>query len=117
MWTHKKSLRSRTKRPRRKQSKFITPDLALVGGKLMPFVAGPDDPLSRAERLGEEYAAMQDDHDAEVSQFLQRASFVADQFRRRPIEFERLQVHPFFKQLGLKPKDRRRSTIFSSCVR
>jgi hypothetical protein len=36
-----------------------------------------------------------------VGQFLQRAYFVAGQFRRRRGDFERLQVHPFFKQSGL----------------
>jgi hypothetical protein len=40
-----------------------------------------------------------------VGQFLQLAYFVALQFRRRPGEFERLQVHPFWKQLGQKPRD------------
>jgi hypothetical protein len=109
MWTHKKSLRLRTKRTRRKRSKFITPDLCLVAGKLMQFVANEDSPLSAAEHLRREYAELQDDHDAAVRQFLQRAYFVAVQFRRRPIEFERLQVHPFWKQSGQKPRDRTRS--------
>jgi hypothetical protein len=109
MLIRNKSHPSWTRRRRRKQSKFVTPDLALFQGKLMPFVAGPDDPLSRAERLGEEYAAMQNDHDTAVRQFLQRAYPVADQFRRRRGDFERLQVHSFFKQSGLKPRDRKRS--------
>jgi hypothetical protein len=45
---------------------------------------------------------MADDSDAAVSQFLQRAYFIVVQFWRRPYEFERLQVHPFSKQLGQK---------------
>jgi hypothetical protein len=106
----KKSVESRTKRTRRKQSKFITPDLALFQGKLLHFVAGPDDPLREAERLRGEYAAMQDDNDAAVREFLQRAYYVADQFRRRRGDFERLQVHPFWKQTGQpQPRDRTRS--------
>jgi hypothetical protein len=109
MLIRKNSVGSRTKRRRRKRSKFITPELSLVAGKLMPFVANEDSPLTAAERLRGEYAAMADDHDAAVRQFLQRAYFVAVQFRRRPIEFERLQVHPFFKQSGQTPRDRKRS--------
>jgi hypothetical protein len=73
MWTHKKSLRSRIKRTRRKQSKWLTPDLSRDHGQLLHFVANKDSPLSAAERLGEEYAAMADDHEAAVRQFLQRA--------------------------------------------
>jgi hypothetical protein len=103
MLTRQKSNRSRTKRTRRKQSKFITPDLVLVDGKLMRFVANQDSPLSEAERLrGTE---MEDGNDAEVGQFLQLAYFVALQFRRRPGEFERLQAHSFWKETGQKPKD------------
>jgi hypothetical protein len=109
MWTRKNSIRSRTKRTRRKRSKFITPDLSLVHGQLLHFVAGPDDPLSEAERVCGEFAEMVEDHHAAVRQFLQRAYGVAVQLRRRPIEFERLQVHPFFKQSGQKPRDRTRS--------
>jgi hypothetical protein len=106
MLIHKNSLRSRSKRRRRKRSKFITPDLSLVHGQLLHFVANEDSPLSAAERLGEEYAAMADDHDAAVGQFLQRAYFVVVQFWRRPYEFERLQVHPFWKQSGQpQPRD------------
>jgi hypothetical protein len=75
----------------------------------MRFVANDDSPLSAAECLCGRYAELQDDYDAAVSQFLQRAYFLAGQFRRRRFEFERLQVHSFFKQLGLKPKDRKRS--------
>jgi hypothetical protein len=105
MWTRKKSVRSRTRRARRKQDKFITPDLSLVGGKLMRFVANEDSPLSEAERLRGKYAEMVAAHDAEVGQFLQRVYFVALQFRRRPGEFQRLQAHPFWTQLGLKPRD------------
>ena len=43
---------------------------------------------------------------AKEMQFLQRAYFVAVQFRRRPREFERLQAHPFWKPWGEKPRDR-----------
>jgi hypothetical protein len=93
MLTHKKSIKSRSKRTRRKQSKFITPDLALVAGKLMRFVASPDDPLSEAERLRGKYAQMEDGHNAAVGQFLQHAYGVALRFRRRPGDFERLQAH------------------------
>ncbi len=100
MLTRKKSIKSRTRRARRKQSKFVTPDLVLSGGKLMRFVAGPDDPLSEAERLRGEFAQMEADHDAEVGQFLQRAYFVAVEFRWRLGDFERFQVHPFWKQTG-----------------
>ena len=92
----KKTVGSRTKRRRRNRSKFITPDLSLVAGKLMPFVANEDSPLTAAERLRGEYAAMADDHDAAVRQFLQRAYGVAAQFRRRPRDFERFQVHSFW---------------------
>jgi hypothetical protein len=49
MLTRKKSVKSRTRRARRKQSKFLTPDLALCRGQILRFVAGPDDPLSEAE--------------------------------------------------------------------
>jgi hypothetical protein len=105
MWTRKKSIGSRAKRTRRKQSKFLTPDLALVAGKLMPFVAGPYDPLKEAERLGQEYTALANDYDAAVSQFLQRAYAVAAEFRQLRGDFKRFQVHAFWKQLGQKPRD------------
>ena len=105
MWMHKKSIRSRSKRTRRKQSKFITPNLSLVHGQLLHFVAGPDDPLSEAERVCGEFAEMVEDYRAGVMQFLQRAYGVADQFRRRPRDFERFQVHSFWKQTRQKPKD------------
>jgi hypothetical protein len=43
MWTRKKkSLRSRTKRTRRKKSKYITPDLALWHGQLLQVIAPKD---------------------------------------------------------------------------
>ena len=100
MLTRKKSIRSRSRLPRRKQTKFVTPDLVLSGGKLRRFVAGPDDPLRRAERLRGEYAQMEDHDDAKVGQFLQRAYFVAVEFRWRLGDFERFQVHPFWKQTG-----------------
>jgi hypothetical protein len=101
----KKSLRSRSKRTRRKLSRFITPDLALFQGKLLHFAAGPDDPLSEAERVCGEFAEMVEDYRAAVMQFLQRAYFVADQFRRRRGDFERFQVHSFWKLTRQKPKD------------
>jgi hypothetical protein len=101
----KKSIRSRTKRTRGKLCKVITPELALFQGKLLHFVAGPDDPLSEAERVCGEFVEMVEDQHAAVRQFLQRAYFVADQFRRRPRDFERFQVHSFWKQTGQKPKD------------
>jgi hypothetical protein len=106
MWTRKKSIRSRTKRTRRKQSKFITPDLALVHGQMLRFVAGPDDPLRAAERVRGEFAQLMAAHHVKVGQFLQQAYSVAAQFRRRPRDFERFQVHEFWKQTGTKPKDR-----------
>jgi hypothetical protein len=106
MLTRKKSVRSPTKRPGRKRSKFVTPDLVLSGGRLIRFVANPDNPLSQAERLREEYAEMEDRDDAEERQFLQRAYFVATQFRQLRGDFERFQAHPFWKQKGTKPRDR-----------
>src|SRR5271166_1159038 len=105
MLTRKKSIKSRTRRPSGKRSKFITPDLVLSAGKLMRFVAGPDDPLREAERLGREYAQMEADREAKERQFLQRAYFVAVEFRWRLGDFKRFQVHPFWKQTGQKPKD------------
>ena len=95
MLTRKKSIRSRTRRPSRKRSKFITPDLTLFAGKLMRHVASPDNALSEAERLRGEYAEMKERQHAEVRQFLQRMYGVAARFRRRPGDFERLQAHPF----------------------
>ena len=92
----KNSIRLRTKRRRRKLSKILTPDLALFHGKLLHFVAGPDDPLREAERVCGEFAEMVEDQHAAVSQFLQRAYGVAAQFRRRPRDFERFQVHSFW---------------------
>jgi hypothetical protein len=101
----KKSVGSRTRVARRKQPKFLTPDLVLSAGKLMRHVSSPDNPLSRAEHLRGEYAEMEDGHDAEVRQFLQRTYGVAAQFRRRPGDFERLQAHPFWERLRQKPRD------------
>ena len=100
MLTRKKSIKSRTRRARRKQNKFVTPDLVLSGGKLMRFVAGPDDPLREAERLRGEFAQLVADHDAEVGQFLQLPILSRSQFRWRLGDFKRLQVHPFWKQTG-----------------
>ncbi len=101
----KKTVGSRTRRPSRKRSKFITPDLVLSAGKLMRFVSSPDNPLSRAEHLRGEYAEMEDGHHAEVRQFLQRAYGVAVRFRRRPGDFERLKAHPFWERSRQKPRD------------
>jgi hypothetical protein len=106
MLTHKKPLRPRTKRPGRKRSKFVTPDLVRSGGRLIRFVANPNNPLSKAERLRGEYAEMEERHDAEVRQFLQRAYLVADEFRQLRGDFERFQAHSFWKQKGTKPRDR-----------
>jgi hypothetical protein len=105
MLTRKKSIKSRTRRGSRKRAKFVTPDLVLFAGQQLRFVASPDNPLSEAERLRVEYAEIDDDHDAEVRQLLQRAYYVAAWFRRRPGDFERFQVHPFWKQSGQKPRD------------
>ncbi len=105
MLTRQQSIKSRTRRARGERSKFVTPDLVLSGGKLMRFVAGPDDPLREAERLRGEFAEMEDHDDAKVGQFLQRAYFVAVEFRWRLGDFKRFQVHPFWKQTGMKPKD------------
>ena len=105
MLTRQKSIKSRTRRARRQRSKFVTPDLVLSGGKLMRFVASPDNPLSRAERLRGEYAQMEADREAKERQFLQRVYFVAVQFRQLLGDFERFQAHPFWKQTGQKPRD------------
>ena len=105
MLTRKKSIGTRPRRPSRKRAKFITPDLTLFAGKLMRHVASPDNPLSKAERLRREYAEMRERQHAEVRQFLQRIYGVAARFRRRPGDFERFQVHPFWKETGQKPKD------------
>ena len=102
----KKPIGTRIRRTPRKRAKFVTPDLVLVAGQLLRHVASPDNPLSRAEHLRAEYAEMENGHPAKVMQFVQRAYFVADQFRRRPGDFERLQAHPFWKQWPQKPKDR-----------
>ena len=99
-------IRTRIRRARRKRAKFVTPDLVRVGGQLLRHVSSPDNPLSKAENLRAEYAEMENGHQAKVMQFLQRAYFVAVQFRRRPREFERLQAHSFWKQWRQQPKDR-----------
>jgi hypothetical protein len=109
MLKRKKSIGTRPRRPSRKRAKFITPDLTLFAGKLMRHVASPDNALSEAERLRGEFAEMMDNYRADVRQFLQRAYGVAAQFRRRPGDFERFQVHPFWKETGQKPKDPSRS--------
>ena len=106
MLTRKKSIKSRTRRARRKQDKFLTPDLVLSGGQRFRFVAGPDDPLRAAERVRAEFAQLVAAHHAKVGQFLEHAYGVAAQFRRRPRDFERFQVHEFWKQTGQKPRDR-----------
>jgi len=105
MLTRKKSIGTRPRRPSRERSKFITPDLVLHAGKLMRHVASPDNALSEAERLRGEYAEMKESQHAEVRQFLQRIYGLAARFRRRPGDFERFQVHPFWKETGQKPKD------------
>ena len=105
MLTRKKSIGTRTRHPSRKRSKFTTPDLVLYAGKLMRHVSSPDDPLSEAEGLRGKYAEMKESQHAAVRQFLQRIYGVAARFRRRPGDFERFQVHPFWKQTGQKPKD------------
>ena len=51
MLTRKKSIGKRPRLARRKQNKFLTPDLALFRGQKLRFVASPDDPLSKAEGL------------------------------------------------------------------
>jgi hypothetical protein len=71
----------------------------------MRHVSSPDNPLSEAERVRGEFAEMKERHNAEERQFLQRIYGVAAQFRRRPGDFERFQVHPFWKETGQKPKD------------
>ena len=106
MLTLKKPIGTRIRRARRKRAKFVTPDLVRVNGQLLRHVASPDNPLSRAEHLRAEYAEMEKGHPAKVMQFLQRAYFVAVQFRRRPGDFQRLQAHPFWKQWRQQPKDR-----------
>jgi hypothetical protein len=105
MLTRKQSIKSRTRLARRKQNKFLTPDLGLFRGQKLRFVASPDDPLSEAERVCGEFAEMKERQHAEVRQFLQRIYGVAARFRRRPGDFERFQVHPFWKQSGQKPRD------------
>jgi hypothetical protein len=96
MLTRKKSIRSRTRLARRKQPKFVNPDLVLFAGQKFRFVAEQDNALSEAERLRGEYAEMEDDHHAEVRQFLQHAYGVAVRFRRQLGDFERLKAHPFW---------------------
>jgi hypothetical protein len=105
MLTRKKSIGTRPRRPSRKRAKFITPHLTLFAGKLMRHVANPDNALSEAERLRGAYAEMKERQHAEVRHFLQRIYGVAARFRRRPGDFERFQVHPFWKETGQKPKD------------
>ena len=107
MLTLKKPIRIRTRRARRKRAKFVTPDLVLVAGQKIRFVAAQDNPLSRAEHLrGARYAEMENAHSVKEMQFLPRAYFVAVQFRRRPGDFARLQAHPFWKPWPQKPRDR-----------
>ncbi len=105
MLTRKKSVGSRRRRARRRQPRFLTPDLVLFAGQKIRFVANQEDALSNAERLRREYAEMDDSSVGEVSHFLQRAYHVAVQFRRRPGDFERFKSHPFWEALGEKPKD------------
>ena len=105
MLMRKNSTGPRTKRTRRKRSKFLTPDLVLVAGQKIRHVASRDNPLSKAERLREEYSEMEDGDDAELRQFLQRTYEVAAQFRRHRGEFERLQAHPFWERWRPKPRD------------
>ena len=105
MLKRKKSIGSRTRLARRKQTKFLTPDLALFRGQKFRFVASPDNPLSEAEGLRGEFAEMKERHNAEERQFLQRIYGVAARFRRQPGDFERFQVHPFWKETGQTPKD------------
>ena len=106
----KKSVGSRTRRGRRKkQPKFVTPDLVYFAGQKIRFVAEEGNALSEAERLCGEYAEMEEGDEAEERQFLQRVYRVADQFRRRPGDFERLQAHAFWERWRPKPKDPSRS--------
>ncbi len=103
---NKKSIGSRTRRTRRtKQPKFVTPDLVLVAGQMIRFVAEEGNALSEAERLCGEYAEMEEGDGAEERQFLQRVYRVAVRFRQRPGDFERLQAHPFWERWRPKPKD------------
>ena len=69
-------------------------------------VSSPDNPLSRAEHLRAEHAEIKNGDQAKLMQFLQRAYFVAVEFRRRPGDFERLQAHQFWKQWLQQPRDR-----------
>ena len=71
----------------------------------MRFVSSPDNPVSRAEHLRREYAEMEAGREAKVRQLLQRAYFVAVQFRQLLGDFERFQAHPFWKQTWHKPRD------------
>jgi len=109
MLTLKKPIGTRTRRARSKRAQFVTPNLVLFAGILTRHIASPDNPLSRAEHLRREYAEMENGHPAQVMQFLQRAYFVAAQFRRRRGDFERLQAHSFWKPWRQKPSDRRKS--------
>jgi hypothetical protein len=99
------SFASRTRPARSKKSKFITPDLVLCAGQVTRFVANDDNPLSQAERLRSDYAEIADGDQESLGQFLQRAYYVAVQFRRFPRKFERFQAHSFWKASGQKPKD------------
>ena len=49
---------------------------------------------------------MENGHPAKEMRFLERAEFVEVEFRRRPIDFQRLQAHSFWKQWREKPRDR-----------
>jgi hypothetical protein len=84
MLTRKHSIKSRTRRARRKQSKFLTPDLALFRGQILRFVANQDSPLSEAERLRGESARLSERRKAVAER---RRGDLAGQ-RRRP--FSRL---------------------------
>ena len=105
MLIRKKSIGTRPRRPSRKRSKFLTPDLVLYRGQKFRFVAEENNALSEAEGLRGAYAEMKESQHAALRQFLQRIYGVAAWFRRRPGDFERFQVHPFWKESGQKPKD------------
>ena len=102
--TRKKSTKPWTKRARRQQDKYITPDHSLVRGRWLRVVSGPDDPLREAERIQGEYAEMVAAYQAKVAQLLQDAYGIALRLQRQRTHFERFQVHPFWTQTGQKPQ-------------
>ena len=103
---NKKSIGSRTRRTRRKkQPKFVTPDLVLVAGQIIRFVAEEGNALSEAERLCGEYAEMEEDDQARAAIPAARLS------RRSPVSATAQAISSAFRPIhsgsggGRRPKD------------